>query len=71
MKKLLAYFVSTLLFNTGIAGVLTIMDPEFTFWHEFVYSQCIGLSILFINLLVVTRTESGRRRVWMLAFALP
>ncbi len=71
MKKLLAYLLSTLLFNTAIAGVLTIMDPGFTFWHEFVYSQCIGLSILFINLLVVTRTENGRRRVWMLAFALP
>jgi sensor histidine kinase YesM len=71
MKKLFAYFISTVIFNTAIAGVLTIMDPEFSFWHEFIYSQCIGLSILFINLLVVSCTASGKRRVWMLAVALP
>jgi LytS/YehU family sensor histidine kinase len=51
MKKILAYVAATIVFNTAIAGVLTLFMPPFR--HEFIYSQCIGLSILAFNAPVV------------------
>jgi len=49
MKKILSYLVSTLIFNTAIAGILTLLMPGPLFWHNFIYSQCIGLSVLALN----------------------
>ena len=71
MKKTLSYLLVTLVFNTAIAGVLTMLLPHILFRYNFIYSQCIGLSVLSINLLVFTYTKSGIRRWATLAVSLP
>ena len=71
MKKTLSYLVSTLIFNTAIAGVLTMLMPSIPFWHEFVYSQCIGLSVLSINASVVVLVQHGIMRWAALSISLP
>jgi sensor histidine kinase YesM len=69
MKKLLFTFVSAFLFNTAIAAVLNLfMAP---FWHQFVYSQCIGFSVLIINMGVAHFVKNPLRRVAVLSISLP
>jgi sensor histidine kinase YesM len=69
MKKLLFTFVSAFLFNTAIAAVLNLfMTP---FWHQFVYSQCIGFSVLIINMGVAHFVKNPLRRVAALSISLP
>ena len=71
MKKIFSYLISTLLFNTAIAGVLTLLMPQMSFRHEFIYSQCIGISVLFINGMVIYLV-TGRLKRWMvLCISLP
>jgi sensor histidine kinase YesM len=71
MNKLLAYLVSTFIFNTAIAGVLTLLMPSIPFWHEFVYSQCIGLSVMSINVTVAAFVRHGAIRLAVLCITLP
>jgi LytS/YehU family sensor histidine kinase len=71
MNKLLVYLVSTLIFNTAIAGVLTLLVPGITFWYEFVYSQCIGLSVMSINVTVAAFVRRGAIRLAVLCITLP
>lgn len=71
MTKTLFYLLSTLVFNTGIAGLLTMLLPDIRFGHNFVFAQCIGLSILALNLLVVKKVQAGLRRTVALSLALP
>src|SRR5512145_1071223 len=71
MNKLLVYLASTLIFNTAIAGVLTLLVPGITFWYEFVYSQCIGLSVMSINVTVATFVRHGVIRLAVLCITLP
>jgi sensor histidine kinase YesM len=69
MKKLFAYFISTFLFNTAIAAVLNLfMAP---FWHQFVYSQCIGFSVLTINMVVAHFVKQPLPRAAVLSVSLP
>lgn len=63
-------FVSVL-FNTAIAGLLTIISFEENFWINFVFSQCIGLSIYAINATVMCRIADKRWRWLTLAFTFP
>ena len=71
MKNILTYLVFTLIFNTAIAGVLTMLMPGVPFRHEFIYSQCIGLSVLFVNLLVLTDVRGAIRRWAVFTVSLP
>ena len=71
MKKILSYLVSTLIFNTAIAGILTLLMPNIPFWHEFVYSQCIGLSVMSINITVAAFVRDGITRLAVLCITLP
>ncbi len=71
MKKTLSYFASTVAFNTAIAAVLTMFLSGPTFWQHFVYSQCIGLSVLSINLLVIFYVKNGLKRWAVFALSLP
>ncbi|BCB26063.1 hypothetical protein SKTS_09490 [Sulfurimicrobium lacus] len=71
MKKTLSYLLATLVFNTAIAGVLTMLLPHIPFRHNFIYSHCIGLSVLSINLVAFTCTRSGIRRWATLALSFP
>jgi sensor histidine kinase YesM len=69
MKKYLSYFVATFIFCTALALVLTLFFPPF--WLEFVYSQCIGLSSLVINVGLAHYVKSRIRRVAALCITLP
>jgi LytS/YehU family sensor histidine kinase len=62
MKKILSYLVSTLVFNTAIAGLLTLLMPGGLFWHNFIYSQCIGLSVLALNVGATVYVKNNVRR---------
>ena len=69
MKKILSYLVASLVFNTAIASVLTLYMPPF--WLEFVYSQCIGLSALIINVGLAHYVKNKIRRIAALCITLP
>ncbi|MCK9200762.1 MAG: histidine kinase [Gallionella sp.] len=64
--NLLISTLSALLFNTAIAGLLTLVSFE-RFWVNFVYSQCIGLSIYAVNAGVIRRFADRRWR-WLILF---
>lgn len=70
-KNLLISTFSTLLFNTAIAGLLTVVGFGEGFWINFVYSQCIGLSIHALNGSVMCRVTQPRRRWLLLSFTFP
>jgi signal transduction histidine kinase len=65
-RNLLISTLSALLFNTAIAGLLTLVGFE-RFWVNFVYSQCIGLSIYAVNAGVMRRFADLRWR-WLILF---
>jgi sensor histidine kinase YesM len=69
--NLLISTLSTLLFNTAIAGLLTVTGFEQSFRINFVFSQCIGLSIYSINATVMYRLADHRRRWLVLALTFP
>jgi sensor histidine kinase YesM len=69
MKKILLIFVATFIFCTAIALVLTLFMPPF--WLEFVYSQCIGISSLIINVGLAHYVKSKIRRIAALCITLP
>jgi sensor histidine kinase YesM len=67
-------FISTLtsiLFNTAIAGLLTLVGFEHSFWINLIFSQCIGFSIYAINATVICHISDTRRRLWVLALTFP
>lgn len=67
-------FISTLvsiLFNTAIAGLLTVISFEESFWINFVFSQCIGLSIYAVNSTVICHIADKRWRLATLVFTFP
>ncbi|MDO9011962.1 MAG: histidine kinase [Gallionella sp.] len=70
-KNILISTLINILFNTTIAGLLTMIKFGDGFWINLVFSQCIGLSIYAINASVVCRVSDKRRRVLMLAFTFP
>lgn len=70
-NHLLISTLSTMLFNTAIAWLLTMVGFEQSFAINFVFSQCIGLSIYGINAAVLCRVADPRRRWMMLALSFP
>ena len=66
MKKTLSYLLATIVFNTAIAGLLSVLLPDIPFSDDFIFAQCIGLSILALNLLTVV----GYSVLHVLAFVL-
>ncbi|MDD2701898.1 MAG: histidine kinase [Sideroxydans sp.] len=68
--NLLISTFSALLFNTAIAGLLTLVGFE-AFWVNFVFSQCIGLSIYVINATLIHRIADARRRWLILSMSFP
>src|SRR5271157_1678047 len=63
--------LSSLLFNTAIAGLLTVINFGGSFWINLVFSQCIGLSIYAFNATVMFRIPDKRRRLIVLALTFP
>lgn len=62
---------SSLLFNTAIAGLLTIIGFGGGFWINFIFSQCIGLSIYAVNATIMCHVTDRRRRWMILVLTLP
>ena len=71
MMKTFFYIFSVFIFNSAISGVLTMLIPGVPFWHNFIYSQCIGLSVVSLNLLVMHYVKVGVRRWAIFAISLP
>jgi sensor histidine kinase YesM len=71
MKKILYPLLSTLVFNTAIAGVLSMFDPNNLFWTNFIYSQCIGFSIMGASATVFFNLKSSFKRWAVMCFSLP
>lgn len=70
-KNLIISTLSSILFNTAIAGLLTVVGFEESFLINFVFSQCIGLSIYSINASVMCHITDIRRRMLVLALTFP
>jgi LytS/YehU family sensor histidine kinase len=71
MKKMLYPLLSTLIFNTAIAGVLSMFDPNNQFWTNFIYSQCIGLSVMSVSATVFFNLKNLFKRWVVMCFSLP
>lgn len=71
MKRVAVYLISTLVFNTAIAGLLTMLMAGASFQVNFIYSQCIGLSIMSINTPLAYMLHSAALRWAVLAISLP
>lgn len=69
MNKILGYIIATFAFNTAIAVVLNLyMAP---FWHQFIFSQCIGFSVMSINVGIAQYVKNRIQRVAVLSITLP
>lgn len=64
------YLIPTLAFNTAIAGLLTMLGVA-PFQVNFIYSQCIGLSVMTINTPLAYMLHSATLRFAVLAISLP
>ena len=71
MRKRLIYLLATLVFNTAIGGLLTLLKPEFSLRHNLVFAHCIGLTFALVSLFILGRYPSGRKRLAALVVALP
>ena len=70
-KNLPLALLSGIVFNTAIAGLLTMLDAMGDFWINFIYSQCIGLSIFVFNILILPRVKPGLKRLAVMSLSLP
>ncbi len=71
MKKILTGLLATFAYNTAIAGLLTLLSVADSFWHNFIFSQCIGFSIAIINSLTLARMQPGKKRWAALCATMP
>ncbi len=71
MNKIVTYLITTLIFNTAIAAMLTILMPAIPFSQEFIYSQCIGLSVMGINVTLMNYLHSRLVRWAVFSVTLP
>ncbi|MEQ1590060.1 MAG: histidine kinase [Gallionella sp.] len=71
MKKIWFGLLATFAYCTAIAGLLTLLLPRDGFFHNFVFSQCIGFSIAFINSIALDRMRPSKLRYAALCVALP
>lgn len=71
LRQLLISWGSALVFNTAIAGLLTLVSFETHFVTNLIFSQCIGLSLYATNLTVMRRVTDPRRRWLILSFSFP
>ena len=63
--------LSGIVFNTAIAAMLTSIDSMGNFWINFIYSQCIGLSIFAFNILLLPFVKPGIKRLLVMSVSLP
>lgn len=70
-NNLITPTLTTLVFNTAIAGLLTVVGFEENFWINLVFSQCIGFSIYLFNATLLCRISSTKWRLPVLALSFP
>jgi sensor histidine kinase YesM len=70
-KKLTIAVLFGIAFNTAIAGLLTLFGTMGGFWQNFIYSQCIGLSIFVFNILILPFIKPGVKRLVVMSLSLP
>jgi sensor histidine kinase YesM len=70
-KNLPLAVLSVMLFNTAIAGLLAIVSATGNFWQNFIFSQCIGLSIFAFSILILPHIKSGVQRLLVMSLTLP
>jgi sensor histidine kinase YesM len=70
-RNLLLSVFSTVIFNTAIAALLTMLGKWGGFWVNFIFSQCIGLSIVGLNILILRHVQPGLRRLVVMSLILP
>jgi len=71
MNKTVFYFVFGLLFNTAIGGVTSLFGHDLSLAQNIIFSQCVGLTIMTISLLVKHLVRNNLRRITTMAFSLP
>lgn len=71
IKKILLIIFITIIFDTAIAGLITMLGKLGNFWHNFIFSQCIGLSIVGLNILILRYMQASTRRLALMSLALP
>lgn len=70
-KNLVISTLFSILFNTAIAGLLSVINFGGSFWINFIFSQCIGLSIYAINASVMYHVSNQRWRMVILMLSFP
>jgi sensor histidine kinase YesM len=60
-----------IVFNTAIAGLISTVVGKDNFSINFIYSQCIGLSIFAFNILILPRMKPGAKRMAVMSLTLP
>jgi len=60
-----------IIFNTAIAGLLTAIGTAGSFGQNFIFSQCIGLSVYVLNILLLPYIKPGLRRLLVMSLTLP
>ena len=70
-RKFLVSILFGALFNTAIAGLITMLGAMGYLWQNFVYSQCIGFSIFIFNILILPSMKPGVRRLAVMSLTLP
>ena len=70
-RNLVSAVLATFVFNTAIAAVLSLIGNGGTFQYNFIYSQCIGLSIILFNTLILPWVKPGARRFAVISITLP
>lgn len=58
-------------FNTGIAALLFVAGNGVDFRNNFIYSQCIGMSVFLVNALIFPRIYSRITRLVVLSISVP
>lgn len=70
-RRITLSVIYTLIFNTAIAALLTMLGKWSGFWINFIYSQCIGLSIVGFNIVLLRQMQPGPRRLAVMSLILP
>jgi signal transduction histidine kinase len=71
MKIALLAIALLLLFNTAIAGLLTVIEFGLGFWINLLFAQSIGVCIALINSPLLLRIAPGWKRILVLLAGLP
>lgn len=70
-ENVLSSVLVAIAFNTAIAVLLTFIGTKGDFRLNFIYSQCIGLSVFVVNVVVLSLIKSATKRLAVMSLSLP